>query len=131
MVQVAADEVIDMVAMGNGLVAATGAVAVAGIMAAAGVRRRAGGGVVGVNRQGMLLDAVGAHMMQVAVVEVIDMVAMLDGGVAATGAMLVVVVRAGHVQAPSSSFGAGCAANSAACSSAVVTMSATCRSANA
>ncbi len=91
-VQVATHEVIDMVAMGNGLVPATGSVAVPGIVSAAGMGGSAGGGIVGIHRQAVFLDTRGAHMVQVAVMKVIDMVAMLDRRVAASGAVLMVVL---------------------------------------
>ena len=92
MVQVPTHDVVDMVAMGNGLVAAVGTVGVSGVMTAAGVGGGAVGGIVGVDGQAVFLDARGAHMVQVAVMKVIDMVAMPDRRVAASGTVLVIVV---------------------------------------
>jgi hypothetical protein len=62
-------------------------------------------------------------------VQKIDVIAMLDSSVAAACAVLMGMVRARHDQPPSSSMDTGAATNSAACSSAVLTKSATCRSA--
>jgi hypothetical protein len=103
-VQVAADEVIGVVAVGHGLVAAAGAVLVGLVVAVAGVGRRAGGRVGGADRQAVLLDAAAVGVVQVAVVQVIDVVFVLDGGVAAAGAVLVVVVFV-RLRHASASFG--------------------------
>jgi hypothetical protein len=96
-VKMALHEVINVVAVRDRLVAAIRAVLMLAVVdfadAAAGV------GVV--DRDRVLLDgAVAPHMVQMAIVQVIDVAAMHDGGVAATGAVLVgmvgVKVRVGH-----------------------------------
>jgi len=92
--QAAIDDVVGVIAVGHGLVAAAGAVGV--LFAGDGF---AGVGVGGGDFKGVFIDMIAVDMMEVAVMEVIDVVAVLDGGVAAVGAVLVGVVfvnDAGH-----------------------------------
>jgi hypothetical protein len=91
-VQVAIDEVIDVVAVGDRLVAAAGAVPVAFGVLATVVRRRAVRGVGGADREAVLLDTAGPMVVQVAVVQVIDVALVAHAGVTAAGAVLVLVV---------------------------------------
>jgi hypothetical protein len=92
MVQMAIDEVIDVIAVRDGFVAAAGAVPMALVMAAAimagGARRRVGAG----HFQLVLFHALLGHVVQMAIVQIIRVIAMLDGSVAAVGAMLVLMV---------------------------------------
>jgi hypothetical protein len=89
-VQVAVDEVVDVVAVGDRFVAAAGAVHVAGLVAAAarGAGVQPSGFLVGVTSRLVLVDVVTVRVMQVAVVQVVDVVAVPDRGVAAVGAVL-------------------------------------------
>ena len=97
MVQVTVDQVIDVVAMGDRLVTAVGAVGMASVVAGAVVVGSALLGVLGAHAHGMLGDrAVGAHMVQVAVVDVVDVVLVGDRSVAAVAAMDVGVVGVIH-----------------------------------
>jgi hypothetical protein len=91
-VQVAFDQVIDVVAVRNGFVAAARAVLVFLVVLAAIVLRSALGWVAGIDRELMLLDAAFGHVVQVAVVQVVHVAFVTDGGVAAAGAVLVCVV---------------------------------------
>ena len=91
-VQVAIDEVIDVVAMWHRFVAAAGAVDVSGFVAAAVVVGRAGVRVGGADGDAVFIDVVAMRVVQVAVVQVIDVAVVLDGGVAAARAVLVRVV---------------------------------------
>ena len=91
-VQVAVDQVVDVVTVRDGFVAATGAMDVAGLVAAAFVLGRAAVRVGGRDGDHVLVDVVAMRMVQVAVVQVIDMAVMADGRVAAAGAMGVVMV---------------------------------------
>jgi len=84
--------VVDVVTVRDGFVAATGAMDVAGLVAAAFVLGRAVVGVGGRDGDHVLVDVVAVRMMQVAVVQVVDMTVMPDGRVAAAGAMGVVMV---------------------------------------
>jgi hypothetical protein len=90
--QVAVNEVIDVVAVRHRFVAATGTVDVLLGVPSASVSRRAGAGILARHVDRMLYDLVAFVVMQVAVVQVIDMIAMLDARVSAVLAMLVVVV---------------------------------------
>ena len=92
MVQVAVDQVVDVVTVRDGFVAATGAMDVAGFVAAAFVLGRAAVGVGGRDGDHVLVDVVAMRMVQVTVVQVVDMTVMPDGRVAAAGAMGVVMV---------------------------------------
>ena len=91
-VQVAIDEVVNVVAMRHGFVAATGAVDVSRFVAAAVVVRRAGIRVGGADGDAVFMNVVAMRVVQVAVVQVIDVAVVLDGGVAAARAVLVRVV---------------------------------------
>lgn len=91
-VEMAVDEVVHMVAMRHGLVAAARAVDVIGRVAAAGVGRRAGVGVGGADSQPVLVHVVPVDVVEMAVVEVVHMAFVPHGGVAAAGAVLVGVV---------------------------------------
>lgn len=98
-VQVARDEVVDVVAVGDWLVAAALAVDVAVAMSLAGVAGAAVRGVRGVDGEAVLVDVVTVDVVQVAVVQVVGVALVRDGGVAAAGPVGVgvgVVAMAGH-----------------------------------
>lgn len=95
MVQVAAHEVVHVVAVRHGLVAAAGPVDVALIVAAAGVGRRAGVGIRGADGEAVLVHMPAVDVVKVAVVQKVHMAVVADGGVAAAGAVLVGVVGVG------------------------------------
>jgi hypothetical protein len=67
-VQMAIDQVIDMITMGHRLMAATWAVYMIGGVAGALMAWRAALWVVSVHRQAVLVDMIAMHMVQVAVV---------------------------------------------------------------
>ena len=101
-VQVAIDEVVDVIAVRHCLVAATRTMHVICLVTAAVVRpptlriRFA-------DRDSMLVVVILVGAMQVAVVQVADVIAVLNGGVTATGSVLVVVVSvllAAHESSP-------------------------------
>ena len=89
-VQVAVDEVVDVIAVRHRLVAAARAVHVAAVVA--GGRLGVSVGVLSRHLVRVLLDLGAVLVLQVALVQVVDVVTMLDGGVAAAGAVLVGVV---------------------------------------
>jgi len=91
-VQVAVDQVVDMVAMGHRFVAAAVAVNMAGLVAGAVMLWGAGVGVGLVYRQRVFVYMPVVGVMQVAVVQVIHVIIMLDGSVAAVRAVLMIVV---------------------------------------
>ena len=78
-VQVAIDQVIDMVAVRNRRVSASRSVHVVGRVGRAGMSAGAGGWVMSRNLQDMLFDhPVEGRVMQVSIVEVVDMSIMFD-----------------------------------------------------
>jgi hypothetical protein len=101
--EVAVDQVVNVVAVRDGGMAAVGAVLVAFFVAGAGMLGSAIGRVGFVNGQGMLLNLVPFDVMQVAVVQVIDVAVVDDAGVATTWAVLVSMslVMVCHDQSPS------------------------------
>jgi hypothetical protein len=86
-VQVAIDEVADVVTVRDGLVSTSRSVDVALLVAAAFVIRRAARGVRRAYLDDMLVDVAVVHVVQVSIVKVVDVVAMTHGGVAASRAM--------------------------------------------
>ena len=84
MMQPPAHEVIDMVTVRYCFVSAVRAVA----MRAARLRR-ALHGVGGVNRDGVLVDVIAVHVVEVAVMQIVDMAGMANRRVPAVRAMLV------------------------------------------
>jgi hypothetical protein len=92
MMQVVAHQVVDVVAMRHSLMAAAIAMGVFGLVALTVVLGRAVVRVRGVHRDDVLVDVVAVGMVEVSLVQVIDVVAVLDGRVAAAGPMLVRVI---------------------------------------
>jgi hypothetical protein len=93
MVEVAIDQVVDVVAVRNRRMAAVGSVHMAFLVPAAVMGRGAAIGVGGIDLENVLIDVVRMWMMQVSVVQVVHMTLVLNGQVATAGSMLVVVVR--------------------------------------
>ena len=92
-------EVVDVVAMGDGLMSASRAVLVTGLVSIAGVVRRAVRGVGRIDLEAVLVDMVRMRVMEVPVVKVIHVVFVTYGGVAApvsVGVCVVLVLAAGH-----------------------------------
>ena len=84
MMQMAVDEVVDMVAVRNSRMPAIGSMHVPGGMSAALMVRRASTWIGAAHREFMFFDlAVGTLVMQMPVVQVVDMSLMLDGRMAA------------------------------------------------
>ena len=90
-VQMAADQVVGVVAMRDSFVAAAGAVLVGCVVAAAIVLRGAARGIDAADFELMLFDC-RVLVVQMAVVQVIDVAIVFDAGVAALGAVLMCVV---------------------------------------
>jgi hypothetical protein len=88
MMQMAVDEVINMVAVRDRLVAAAGAMPVGALDVL-----RALGRIRCIDRDHMLIDMIVMNMMQVAVVEIIDMACMANRSMAAIWAVLVGMLR--------------------------------------
>ena len=97
--QTAVDDVVDVIAVRYGFVAATFAVNVA----VAGVNRMAAVRVGFIDAQGVLVVVAVVFMMQVAVVQIIDVAFVFDGSVAAVCVVDVVMMFvgfAGHFFSP-------------------------------
>ncbi len=86
--QATLDEIIDVIAMRHGGVATLWTVDMRGFVALVAVFRRAAVRVAVAHLDHMLIDAVAAWMMQVAVVKIINMVAVLDGEVSTAWAVM-------------------------------------------
>lgn len=93
MVEVAAHKIVDVTAMRHRLMAAAGSMHMVWLVARAGVRGRAGIRVPRGDLQHALIDVVAVHGVQAPVVEVVDMIAVADGGVPASLAVDVRVLR--------------------------------------
>lgn len=92
MMQVAIDQIVDVIAVGHRLMAAAGAVDMARFVPGAVVVGGAGIGVRRADLDHMLVDVIPMRVMQVTVMQVIDVIAVAHGGMAAARAMLVVVI---------------------------------------
>jgi hypothetical protein len=94
MVQMPFDEIVGVIAVRNGFVAAAGAVNVAGGMAIARMLRRAAIWICRGYSQGVLgHGAIGLCVMQVAVVQVVSVAFVSDARVAAARTVSVFVIR--------------------------------------
>ena len=102
MMQMPVDEVADVIAVWDRGVTAVGSVHVVGVMAIAFVGATAIGIRVG-DFDGMLVVVIFVRAVQVSVVQIADVIAVLDGDVAAVRTMLVIVVLVDsvcHFQSP-------------------------------
>jgi hypothetical protein len=97
MVQVVADEVVEVIAVRDRLVPAAGAVDVAGVVAGAGVAAGAGVRVLGVHRDDVVVHVPAVGVVQVAVVEEVEVALVHDRLVPAAGPVHVLVVTRVHV----------------------------------
>lgn len=96
-VQMARDEVIDVVAVRHRFVSATSGVHVVLGMARAIVCRRAGCGVPGADFEHALVHVSVVGVVKVTIMQVVDMIAVANGRMAAIGAVNVLVIRVGIV----------------------------------
>ncbi len=87
MVQPPIDQIIDMVAVGHGFVAAIGTVPMPGRVTGRVAFGIAAVGIAVADRNHMLLDAAMVEMFKMAVIEIIDVAFMPHGEMAASGAM--------------------------------------------
>jgi hypothetical protein len=106
MMQVAVHQIVDVIAMRNRFVSATRAVHVIWRVAAAVMGGRASVRVFCAYLKSVLVDMIAMRMVQMAIMQVVDVVAMPDGRVPAARAVLVVVmgmmgfIAGAHVDAP-------------------------------
>lgn len=92
MVQMTGDEIVDMVAVWNRFVAATRSMNVGAIMPGAAMLWRATIRVLVAHLKSMFVHMVRMRMMKMAIVEIVHMVAVADGNVAAFRPMRMIVV---------------------------------------
>ncbi|CAN1722515.1 protein of unknown function [Hyphomicrobium sp. 1Nfss2.1] len=92
MMQMTVDQIVDVIAMRYSLVSAAWAMLMPGLVPHAAMLRRTPVGILTRHFDHMLIDVIAVHVMQVAVVQVIDMIAVLDGLVAAARSVLVRVI---------------------------------------
>jgi hypothetical protein len=102
--QVTIDQVVDMVAMWNGLVAASRTVNVSGHVTVTRVPGRAAGGMHRIDCDRALVDVIAVDVVQMAFVEIVDVAVVFDGAMAATRAVDVIVLRMNLVVAHHGSF---------------------------
>ena len=91
--EMSVDEIVDVVSVGNGFVTAAGAVDMGGVMSAAGVFRGADGRVERRESNAVLVDVAVMQVVQMTIVEIVDVIVVPDGGVAAAGFVLVRMFR--------------------------------------
>lgn len=92
MMEVAVDDIVDVIAVGHRFMSAVRAMDMVWIVMVAGVIRCATVRVLVAHRDGMLLNPFVGLMMEVAVVEIIDVPVVFDGRMSAVGSVLVIVV---------------------------------------
>jgi predicted ATPase len=90
--QMAVDQIVHVIAMRHGFVAAAGTVNVIGWMSATVVARRARRGIGCAHWDLVFVHMIAVRMMQVAIVQVVRVPIVLDRGVAAARAVLMIVV---------------------------------------
>lgn len=91
-VQVSADEIVHVITVGDGFVPAAGTVRVSGLVASTGVARGADRGIGGVDVDHVLVHVVFVGVVQMPLVQIVHVVAVLDGKVAAVGFVVMAVV---------------------------------------
>jgi hypothetical protein len=90
--EVVAHEVVDVVAMGHRLVPAALAVGVIGVVVVTGMLGGAAFGMLGIDLEHVLVDVILVRVMQLAVVQVVHVITVLDSGVTAAGTVPVGVL---------------------------------------
>jgi hypothetical protein len=88
MVKVAIDEIVDMVAMRDGLMPATRSVHMTWLVSGATVVRRATIRILGRHFNDVLVYVIGVRVVKVPIVQVVDVIAMADRRMTAGGAVL-------------------------------------------
>jgi hypothetical protein len=89
MMEPAVDQIVDVIAMRDRLMAASGPMHMLGVVSRVSEFRRAAGRVLGAHLDDMFFDNVALLMVEMAVVEIVDVVAVLNGDMTASRAVLV------------------------------------------
>jgi hypothetical protein len=92
MVKMAVDEIIDVIAVRHGLMSTPWAMHVPRLMTFATMIGRASVRVSRTHFDDMLVDVIAVRMVEMAIMQIIDVVAMANGCVTTAGAMLVIVI---------------------------------------
>jgi hypothetical protein len=92
MMQMAIDQIVDVITMRHRFVAASGPMDVVSLMPRASMLRRARIRIDRRNLDDMLVDVTSVHVMQVPIVQIVDVVAMLNRDVPATRSVLMRVI---------------------------------------
>lgn len=95
MMKMTRHQIVDMIAMGHGFVPAVRTVHMAGLVTLAFMPSGAVIRIGGANGDGMLIIVIAMAVVEVAVVEVIDMILVHNGGVAAARSMDVAMFAIG------------------------------------
>ena len=95
MVEVIADAIIDMISVGHGLVPTSRTMPMGGIVIPTGVAGSAAVGVRACNFDHVLIDMILMRVVQVAIMQIVNVVSMAYGGMTAIGAVLMGVVGMG------------------------------------
>lgn len=93
MMEVSVDKIIDVIAVGYRLMSAPRAVHMPRLVTAAAVIRRASIGIFRAHLDDMLIHVIAVRMMEMAIMQIVDVVGVTNGRVATAGAMLMVVIR--------------------------------------
>jgi hypothetical protein len=91
MVQMTVDQIIDVIPMGHRLMSAARAVHMPRLVTAAAVIRGAVIGIFRTHLDDMLIHVVTVRIMEMAIMQIVDVIAVANGGVATAWAMLMVV----------------------------------------
>jgi len=89
--EMSVDEIVDVVAMRDGLVAATSSMPVSGIVTGADVAGCTSRRIGAAHFDHMLIEMIVVRLMEVAVVKIVHVIAVLDGDMAATGSVNMVM----------------------------------------
>jgi hypothetical protein len=133
MMEVAVDQIVDMVSVRHRLMATTRPMDMTLLVPSAFMIRGAGVGILGADTQDMLIDMIAMHMMEMAIVKVVDVTVVLDGCVPtifAVDVRVVLMLLAVAQGWPLLSVVAE-RSSSPACSIALLTNATMCRSASA
>lgn len=85
--EMSVDEIVDVISVRNRFMAATGTMLMPGLVTGAEVIRRTSRRIGVTHLDHVLIDVIAVRLMQVAVVQVVDVIAVLDGDMAAAGAV--------------------------------------------
>ena len=90
--QMPVDQIVDMVAVRHRLVATARAMLMVLVVSATGMVGRAGSWIVGAHLDRVLVDVIAVRVMEMTVVQIVEVIAVLDGGMAAGRPVLVGMV---------------------------------------